>query len=280
MSDTARAHEATTPPHRRNDLLTQVRAVVRLSTRQLVRTRRTALFALVGVVPPALGLLFAVFRRIPSLHVNITGWDFFSFMMVGFFLHFFLILVALFYGTYLIHAEVEDRTLTYLICRPVTRPALVLGKFCTYLATAWLLILPSMVLTFLILEISDGLTGLARHLPYLLWDASVLVLGTMAYGALFTLLGAAVRRPVMAGLFFAFVWEWLVTYIPGRFGKFTVLHYLLSLFPHSTVQRGVQTLFDSLTSRPVAILALLGITGVFLSLAIALFTRREYVLEQ
>ena len=95
MSDTAPAHEATTPPHRRNDLLTQVRAVVRLSIRQLVRTRRTALFALVGVVPPALGLLFAVFRRIPSLHINITGWDFFSFMMVSFFLHFFLILVAL-----------------------------------------------------------------------------------------------------------------------------------------------------------------------------------------
>jgi hypothetical protein len=102
----------------------------------------------------------------------------------------------------------------------------------------------------------------------------------MAYGALFTLFGTALRRPIMVGLFFAFVWEWLVTYIPGRFGKFTVLHYLLSLFPHSTIQRGVQTLFQSMTSKPAAVVTLLLATAAFLGLAMLLFSRREYVLEQ
>jgi ABC-2 type transport system permease protein len=260
--------------------VSQVLSVMRLSRQQVFRTRRTLLFALLGLVPPALALLFAMLRRIPSLHINATGFEFFSNLMVGFYLHFLLLLVALFYGTHLVNSEVEERTITYLLIRPVPRPLLVLGKYVTYLIAAAVLLLPSMALTYVILEVSDGLSGFARHLPYLLWDGCVLVLGAMAYGALFTLFGTALRRPIMVGLFFAFVWEWLVTYIPGRFGKFTVLHYLLSLFPHSTIQRGVQTLFQSMTSKPTAVFALLLATAAFLGLAMLLFSRREYVLEQ
>jgi ABC-2 type transport system permease protein len=260
--------------------VTMVGAVVRLGLQQLLRSKRTIVFALLGLFPPVLSLLFALLRSIPRLHINATGFDFFSQLMLVFYLQFLLILVALFYGSALINSEVEDRTLTYLLLRPVRRPMLVLGKYITYLIVALGILLPSMGLSYLILELSDGLGGIARHFPYLLWDLGVMVLGAMAYGAFFMFLGTALKRPVMVGLFFTILWEWTITHVPGRFGKFTILHYLLSLFPHSTVQRGIQALFGSVTSRPLAILALVGITLAFLLLSMELFRRREFVLEQ
>jgi ABC-type transport system involved in multi-copper enzyme maturation permease subunit len=42
----------------------------------------------------------------------------------------------------------------------------------------------------------------------------------------------------------------------------------------------VQNLFQSLTSKPVSVVVLLLVTAVFLGLAMFLFSRREYVLEQ
>jgi ABC-2 type transport system permease protein len=259
--------------------VSQVLAVMRLTYAQVFRNRRTILFATIALVPPALALLLAALTRIPNTTLA-TGWEFYSALMVIAYLHLMLLSVTLFYGTHLINAEVEERTITYLLIRPVPRPLLVLGKYLTYLIAAFLLLVPSMLLTWVILEASDGLGGFGRHLPYVLWDVCVLFLGSMAYGALFLLFGTALRRPIMAGLFFAVVWEVVVTYIPGRFGKFTILHYLLSLLPHSTVQRGVQSLFQSMTSKPASVVVLLLVSAVFLGLAMFLFSRREYILEQ
>jgi ABC-2 type transport system permease protein len=260
--------------------VSQVLAVMRLTNQQIFRNRRTMLFALVGLVPPALGLLFAALRGIPDLHINATGWEFYSILAVFWYMQPMLLLVTMFYGTHLINAEVEERTLTYLLIRPVPRPLLVLGKYLTYVIAATLLLVPSLLLGWVILETSDGLTGFARHFPSVMWDMCVLFLGALAYGALFLLFGTALRRPIMVGLFFSVVWEVLVTYIPGRFAKFTILHYLLSLLRHSTAQRVVQQLLQSMSSRLASVVILLLISAVFLGLAMFVFSRREYVLEQ
>jgi ABC-2 type transport system permease protein len=257
-----------------------VGAVIRLSVQQLLRSRRTLVFGLLGAFPPAFATLFAIVQQIPKLQSRVLGFEVFSYLMYFIYLQVFLIGVALFYGTALINEEVEDRTLTYLLLRPTSRRVIVMGKYLTYLLTAALLLLPSVVLTYVILEGADGFRGIGRHLPYLMWDLGVMTLGAMAYGALFAFLGTALKRPAMFGLAFVIVWEVLVTYVPGRFSRFTILHYLLSLFPHSTVQRGVQTLFGFTTSRSLAVVALLLISGAFLVLAMEVFGRREYVLEQ
>jgi len=262
------------------DAGTRMLAVVRLTIRQILGTRRTLVFALLAALPPALAALFAVLRRVPTLHINATGFDFFSQMMVTFYLHFLLVLIALFYATALINSEVEEKTITYLLLRPVPKTHVVFAKYLTYLLAAAAILVPSIVLTFGILEISDGAHGFAGHLRYLLWDLGVMALGAMAYGAVFVFLGAWLKRPVMIGLFFAVVWEWAITYVPGYFSKLTILHYLLSIFPHSTVQRGVQALFGSTTPRPVAVVVLLAIAVLFVGLAMETFRRSEYILEQ
>ena len=53
-----------------------------------------------------------------------------------------------------------------------------------------------------------------RQAPVLLQDLGVMALTLVAYGALFTLLGVLLKRPVIAGLLFLYLWELLV-YLPG-----------------------------------------------------------------
>jgi ABC-type transport system involved in multi-copper enzyme maturation permease subunit len=51
-------------------------------------------------------------------------------------------LAALFFATSLVADEVEGRTLTYLITRPLTRPSVFVGKFAAYVVTTLSLALP------------------------------------------------------------------------------------------------------------------------------------------
>jgi len=54
------------------------------------------------------------------------------------------------------------------------------------------------------------------------------ILALLAYGALFTLLGVLLKRPMIPGLLFVFVWE-MVANLPGYLPRFTLTAYLRSL---------------------------------------------------
>ena len=71
-------------------------------------------------------------------------------------------LAALFYATALIADEVEGKTLTYLLTRPIRRSAILAGKFAAYLATTLALSLPAAVLTFFLLATARGWSGHRR----------------------------------------------------------------------------------------------------------------------
>jgi ABC-type transport system involved in multi-copper enzyme maturation permease subunit len=85
---------------------------------------------------------------------------------------------------------------------------------------------------------------------------------------------------VFVGLAFTFIWETLVTFIPGYLSKLTIKHYLSALLPHAVSQRGIIGLFETPTSAPMAVLILLLTTAGFLALGAWAFTNKEYVLEQ
>ena len=104
------------------------------------------------------------------------------------------------------------------------------------------------------------------------------------YGALFALVGAGIRRPLVAGLVFAFGWEPGVLLIPGYLKHFTVAYYLQALVPHampsdSAVVALLQA-FQESASVPVSLGCLTAITLLSLWFAGRVVERREYVLEQ
>ena len=112
-------------------------------------------------------------------------------------------------------------------------------------------------------------------------------MGLAVYGALFALVGAWFKRPLLTGLVFIFVWEPIIVFVPGYMKRFTVSYYIRGLVPQAMPQDGVVTaILSALQANelvPSVAASLIGL-GVILAggllLATWLVERREYVLEQ
>jgi hypothetical protein len=189
--------------------------------------------------------------------------------------------LGVFYGTSLIADEVEDKTITYLFTRPVRRGAVLFGKYIAYLVCTTLVVLPGVMLVyFLIVPFGE----IAASFTSLVTDLALLALGLAAYGGLFALVGAVMKRPLVVGLVFAFGWEQFAMVMPGYVRRFTLAHYLQSLVPHAMPSEGVvsllQTVFAESPPAWLSLLCLSAATAVSLVLAGRVVERREYVLDQ
>jgi ABC-type transport system involved in multi-copper enzyme maturation permease subunit len=255
-----------------------LKAVFALSARLLLLSRKTIFMALLSALGVALALLTAAVIQLRMGGTPLTGFGQVSELMSLVYLYF-LVVVTLFYATSLIGDEVDEKTLTYLFVRPVRRGVVYLGKFLAAVMVAFVLIVPSASLAFLILTSIDPAEEALGHLPVILKDVGILSLGALAYSALFGFLGVAVKRPLVVGLLFSMGWESVVTYIPGFIHKLTVMHYLQSLLPHPSGQRGILSLFQQATPAPASIATLLAIAAGFVALAFWTVSRKEYVLE-
>jgi len=242
------------------------------------RTGRTRTFALLGLIPVALAVVARVFLRGRSGDMAAVSTE----ILMVFFLQFYIIILALFFGTSIAAEEVENRTLVYLITRPVPKPAIVFGKFAAYSALMGGMTALGLAISFFILNAARlGEPALyATFFRYL----GVLVLGILAYTAFFAFLGTVLKRAIILGLVFGFGWETAIQYFPGSTQRFSIVHYLKSLLPYRPGGgggRGVALLLFRLepTAPLLAVLALVGITAVFLALTCVLFRAKEYLSE-
>ncbi|MCX6551249.1 MAG: ABC transporter permease subunit [Acidobacteria bacterium] len=260
-----------------------------LSLGQMLWSRRTIFLALIVGSPLALGVLFRVLEmfgmggNIRVGGASAAGATIFGGMIWILYLRFIIPVLGVFYGTALIADEVDDKTITYLFVRPISRSAILVGKYLAYLVTTVFVVLPSVVLLYL-LVVPLGQGSLAASFPALLKDLGLLGVGLAAYGALFALIGAQFKHPLVTGLVFAFGWEQLALVLPGYLRRLTIAYYLQALVPHSMPQEGLgsvlQALFREVPSPWVSLAWLFGCTIVSLALAGRIVERREYVLEQ
>ena len=177
--------------------------------------------------------------------------------------------------------EVEDKTLTYQFTRPISRGAVLLGKYLAYLACTALVVLPSVMLTYFLVVPLAQVAGTFRSLVL---DLAILAAGLAVYGAVFAFVGARLKRPLVSGLVFAFGWEQMALALPGYLRQFTVAHHLQALVPHAmpadSALSAIQGLFRQTTSPTAALGTLALLLVAFLWLAMRTVARREYVLEQ
>ena len=276
--------------------LTSSLRVFDLSVGEMLWSRRTVFMALIVGLPILLAVLVRVLLAFDLLNmvnvrvggepVEVAGATLFGFMIWLFFLRFSVPVLGVFYGTALIADEVEDRTITYLFTRPIRRGAVLMGKYLAYLACTGLVVLPSvMVVYFLLVPVGGGSLGAA--FPALVKDLGLLGLGLAVYGAVFALVGAWFKRPLLSGLIFVFGWEPVIVALPGYMKKFTVAHYLQALVPHAMPQDSGTSVIQSILQvfgPPPSVwsslvwLAVIWVTG--LALATRVVERREYALDQ
>jgi ABC-2 type transport system permease protein len=253
------------------------RTVFGLSLEGMLWSRRSLVLGLLLGIPVLIAIVYrvALAARMPA---EITGLHLYGYLVALFWVRNALPLAALFYATALIADEVEGRTLTYLLTRPVQRKAILAGKFAAYVVTTLCLALPAAVLTFFVLATSKGVS-VSASVPDLFRDLGVLSLTLLVYGALFALMGVLMKRPLIPGLLFLFVWE-MIANLPGYMPRFTITAWLRSLVTHRPAGRGVSEIFGQVLPAGLSLVVVLGLTVVFLWLAIRIFSRREYVLDQ
>ena len=258
-------------------------------------SRRTIFMGVIVAAPIAIALglsavatldLLDVTGTVSGQRIGLTGAEIFGLMIWGLYLRFTVPVLGVFYGTALIADEVEDRTLTYLFTRPISRGTVLVGKYLGYLVCTSLVVLPSVVLVyFIVVPLLGGSIG--ASFPTLVTDIGLLGLGLAVYGALFALIGAWLKRPLLTGLVFVFGWEPVATMVPGYMKNLTVAYYLQGLVPHPVPQDGATSLlrmalqvFQTPLPFWMNIATLVAIWVVALLAAVWVVERREYVLEQ
>jgi ABC-type transport system involved in multi-copper enzyme maturation permease subunit len=263
-----------------------------LSIGEMLWSRRTVFMALIVSAP----VLIALFVRLlvglgaPLFEetrngvttVRMTGPAIFGMMIWIFYLRFTVPVLGVFYGTSLIADEVEDKTITYLFTRPISKGSVLLGKYLAYLVCTVFVVLPSVMLVYLLIAPMNG--SLGGSFLDLLKDLMLLALGLAVYGAVFAFIGSKFKRPLLIGLVFIFGWEQAALVFPGYLRYYTVAYYVQALVPHAMPNDSTLSLLQGIFRTTPSLMTSLGgltiIWAVFLWLAAWVVERKEYVLEQ
>ncbi len=156
--------------------------------------------------------------------------------------------------------EMEDRTLIYLVAKPISRWKIVLPKFAASVGIASALgLLSNAVAMGMMTDFDVG---------YMAATSAGVVVATLCYGAVFTWAGLAFRHALPLGLVYVVIWEIVLSsaFAGARF--LSVRHFAYA------VTRGLdETLFADLTIDVSATGAVVG--TIFIVAAFALLTERK-----
>ena len=122
--------------------------------------------------------------------------------------------------------EVDDRTMVYLVLKPVSRLRIVLEKYAAVVTATVLVLWIGLLLTWILSgrsDLFDGTDVLLAGLIAILW-------GVLAYGAVFMTVSLLVPRALMVGIVYILLWETLLSrLIPGA-RVLSLRHYVNSIF--------------------------------------------------
>ncbi|MCF6522136.1 ABC transporter permease subunit [Streptomyces sp. JJ36] len=174
--------------------------VGRLTYRALLGRRRALLLC---ALPALLLAVSAAVRAVVGADDTVTA-D----LLTTFALSAMLPLVGVIAGTGAIGPEIDDGSIVYLLAKPLRRPTVILTKlFIAFGVTLAFAAVPTLIAGFV-------LNGNSQQLAVAF--AVSAVVASLAYSALFLLLGTVSRHAVVIGLVYALVWEALVgNVVPG-----------------------------------------------------------------
>ena len=153
--------------------------------------------------------------------------------------------------------ELEDRTLYYLILKPVSRVHIALAK----LAATFVLAVPVVVASGVV---ATALVGADAGAVFTVGIA--LLAGVAAYASIFTWAGLITPRALSYGLVYVLVWEGILSSFLTGVRYLSVRGYTLSLL-HGIDATNFEILEDRVIAFPAAIVGAVGVALVFFFLA-------------
>jgi ABC-type transport system involved in multi-copper enzyme maturation permease subunit len=196
------------------------------------------------------------------------SWRIILFMFVGFLLP----IWSLSFATEALGREREGRNLVWVLTRPLSRPAIYLAKLLA--ALPWCL--GFNFLGFGLICLAGGETG---QLAFRLYWPAVLA-ASVAYAALFHLMGAWFRRAAVVAVLYSFFLESFMGSMPGYWKRLSISFYTRCLMFLPGGEYGVRP-FRPDMYIPVAATTAWWVLGVatllFLGLGMYVFSRSEYL---
>ncbi|MEV8399503.1 ABC transporter permease subunit [Streptomyces niveus] len=216
--------------------------VARLTYRALLGRRRAAVL----LILPVLLIFIAVAVRAFSGVDDQTASD----VLGGFALATMIPLIGVIAGTGAIGPEIDDGSIVYLLAKPLPRPTIIFTKLIVAIAVTMVF---SAVPTFIAGFILNG-NGQQIAVSYTI----AALVASIAYSALFLLLGTVSRHAVVIGLVYALVWETLFGSLVAGARTLSVQQWSLAV-AEKTAGNG---LIASDVGLPLAVVLLVGVTVV------------------
>lgn len=185
---------------------------------------------------------------------------------------FLLPLWSLSFATEALGREREAQTLIWTLVRPIPRPAIYLAKYLAVLPWCLAFNLGGLYLLCW-LGGEPGRTAFGLYWHAALW-------GSVAFAALFHLIGACVRRAGIVALLYAFFLETVAGNLPGHFKRLSVSFYMRCMMFENGSEYGIGPDRPSIY-QPVggttAMLVLVGATVLMILAGMFVFSRSEYL---
>jgi ABC-2 type transport system permease protein len=250
-------------------------AVALLQTRQILGEKKIFLLMLFLAIPVVLSLIVRVAGGIPPGELELAGGTFLYLLYP----QTIVMLLGLLYGTSIVNAELEGKTLTYLFTRPLPKWKIVVSKFAAIGVCISVPSIVSLSISFVILNFPGGGVLFVG-----------LTLGTVAavltYTAIFAAIGTFFqRRPMIVGFVYGAI-ELVLSFVPALVSSLTVTYFLRSLvmrivnpaLPPDFPKEVLRMLGDA----PLAttLLAIVGMIAGALALSSYVTTKKEYVITE
>ncbi|MFE4371118.1 ABC transporter permease [Streptomyces sp. NPDC056835] len=216
--------------------------VARLTYRALLGRRRAAILF---VLPALLIVIAAAVRGFNGVDDQVA-----SDVLGGFALATMVPLIGVIAGTGAIGPEIDDGSIVYLLSKPVKRSTIIFTKLLVAIAVTMAF---SAIPTFIAGYILNG-NGQQIAIAY---TVAALV-ASIAYSALFLLLGTVSRHAVVIGLVYALVWEALFGSLVAGARTLSVQQWSLAL----AQKIGDGTTITSDVGLPLAVVLLVGVSVV------------------
>ena len=187
------------------------------------------------------------------------------------FVSFLLPLWSLSFATESFGSEREGSSMLWLLTRPLSRPAIYLAKFVALLPWSLGLNLGGFALLCLV----GGRPG--PQALRLFWPA--VLCGTLAFAALFQLIGAFVKRPAIVAVVYTFFLETILGNMPGYMKRLSLSFYTRCMMFDAAQDWGIQPEKPSIylpVEGGTALWVLLVTTVVLVVAGMAIFARTEY----
>jgi ABC-2 type transport system permease protein len=207
-----------------------------------------------------------------------SGLAFFLELSVNMLLQLYALGLCLYLGVAAVRDEIEDRTIVYLLARPVPLWAILAGKFGAVATAVALGLGATACLVYLVAVSADGGAALGFGLGHLGLALAALGLACLVYTCLFGLIGVLLRRPMIPALVLAFGWEGIASNLPGGFPRASLMFYIKSLMglgPEADGVLGVLLPPVAPAEPGTAIAVILGATLIFLIAALLVGSRKE-----